>query len=219
MTAGKRPLLWFATTVAGVAFLALAVLAHRIPYFPIDLEITRALQGVHTPWLEAPFAALNAFGFAPIVTIAFALVILALFAWGRRWEAASEALLSVGAVVLANVVKWIVARPRPAADLVHVAHHIASPGFPAGHVLNLTPFAGFICYLAFVRWPPSWRRTALIALLLLSIAMMGPARIHDGEHWPSDVLGAYLLGFVWLSVVVAIYEWGRKRTARRRSAA
>jgi undecaprenyl-diphosphatase len=201
-----------------VAFLALALVAHRIPYFPIDLEITRALQGIHTPWLEVPFSALNAFGFAPIVTIAFALVILVLFVLGRRWEAASAGMAALGAVGLANAVKWIVGRPRPSADLVHVAHHLGSPGFPAGHVVNLTPFAGFLCYLAYARLTPSWRRTALITLLLVAILMMGPARVHDGEHWPSDVLGAYLLGLVWLSVVVAIYERGRRRrTARTRA--
>lgn len=201
-------------TVAGMAFVTLAVLAHGAPPFPIDLEITRALQGVRTPWLEVPFAALNAFGFAPIVTITFASVVVLLFLVGLRWEVVSAVIAAIGAAGLAEVVKWIVARPRPSPDLVHVVHHLGSPGFPAGHVMNFTPFVGFLCYMAYARLSPSWGRTALITLLLVLIVMMGPARVHDGEHWPSDVLGAYLLGFVWLTVVVGIYERARRKRLR-----
>jgi membrane-associated phospholipid phosphatase len=210
----RRRLMPLVAAGAGIAFVALAVLAYGIPYFPIDLEITRALQSVHSPWVEVPFGGFNAFGFAPIVTITFASVILLLLVAGRRWEAVSAAVATLGAAGLTEVVKGLVGRARPSPDLVHVAHHIDSPGFPAGHVMNFTPFVGFLCYLAYVRLAPSWRRTALIVLLLVLIAMMGPARIYDGEHWASDVLGSYLLGIVWLTTTVAFYEWGRRRKQR-----
>jgi len=198
---------------AGVVFVWLAILAHSARYFPIDLEITRALQRVDTPWLLVPFRTLNAFGFAPIVTITFALVVLALFLAGRRWEAICAGLATLGAAGLTELVKAIVGRPRPFPDLVNVAHHIGSPGFPAGHVMNFTPFVGFLCYIASVRMAPSWRRTGLIGVLLIMIVTMGAARIYDGEHWPSDVLGSYLLGFAWLVTMISVYEWGRRRKA------
>jgi membrane-associated phospholipid phosphatase len=202
---------------AGVAFVALAVFAHGIPYFPIDLEITQALQGLHSPLVTVPFDGLNAFGFVPIVPTTFGLVVLLLFVARMRWEAVSAAFATLGAAGLTEVVKGLVGRSRPSPDLVHVANQIDSPGFPAGHVLNFTPFVGFLCYLAYVHLAPSWRRTALISILLLLIVLMGPARIYDGEHWPSDVLGSYLLGFVWLIATIAFYEWGRRR--KRRSVA
>jgi undecaprenyl-diphosphatase len=197
---------------ACVTFLWLALLAHSVPYFPIDVEITRALQGVTTPLLLVPFRALNAFGFAPIVTIVFALVVLALFLARYRWEAICAGLVTLVAAGLTDLVKAIVGRPRPFPDLVHVAHEISSPGFPAGHVMNFTPFVGFLCYLASVRMAPSWKRTTLIGALLIMIVMMGAARIYDGEHWPSDVLGSYLLGSVWLVAAISLYEWGRRRS-------
>ena len=203
----------FGAAGACVAFVWLAILAHSAPYFPIDVEITRALQSVDTPWLLTPFRALNAFGFAPFVTITFALVVLALFLAGRRWEAICAGLATLGAAGLTELVKEIVGRSRPSPDLVHVAHQISSHGFPAGHVMNFTPFVGFLCYLAAVRLAPSWRRVALIGVLLIMIVMMGAARIYDGEHWPSDVLGSYLLGFVWLVAAISLYEWGRRRNS------
>ena len=51
-----------------------------------------------------------------------------------------------------------------------------------------------------------WRRFIMISCLLLLIAG-GIARIVLGAHWLSDVLGGYLIGFVWATLLI--------RTARK----
>jgi membrane-associated phospholipid phosphatase len=43
------------------------------------------------------------------------------------------------------------------------------------------------------------------------VLLIGPSRIYVGQHWASDVLGAYLLGTVWLSLSIRIYRWGKPR--------
>ena len=107
-------------------------------------------------------------------------------------------------------------RPRPPGSLVHVEHVLpAGSSFPAGHVLNFTVFAGFLCYLAWVRLAPSPLRTILAAMLVAMIALMGVARIHAGEHWPSDVLGGYLIGILWLVATIELYRWGIRRSGVR----
>jgi undecaprenyl-diphosphatase len=196
---------------AGLGFIVLAVQAHQLPFFPLDLALSRSAQSVHTPWLDGPLMLLNRLGFPPLVEIIYGSIILVIFATGRRWEAVAAGFAALGGVGLNHLTKLIVARPRPDPSLIAVEHHINSGSFPAGHVLNFTAFAGFLCYLVAVRCAPSWQRTALIALLILLIALMGLARIQSGEHWPSDVLGAYLLGVVWLAASIRFYEWrGRK---------
>jgi undecaprenyl-diphosphatase len=196
---------------AGLSLVALAVLAHRVPYFSIDLTITRHVQSVQATWFGPLLAPLNALGFPPLVAVVYGTIVLLIFAAGARWEAVASAFATLGAAGLNYLVKELVARPRPPMDLVHVAHHLPGFGFPAGHVLNCTAFVGFLCYLTCVRLAPSWPRTTLIAFLVAIIALMGIARIHAGEHWPSDVLGAYLLGIVWLATTVALYRWGLRR--------
>ena len=196
---------------AGLGFVVLAILAHRIAFFPIDLTLTRSVQGVHAPWFDAPLMVLNRLGFPPLVDVVYGSIILGMFATGRRWEAVAAGFAALGGAGLNNLTKMIVARPRPDADLIAVEHHINNGTFPAGHVLNFTAFAGFLCYLIAARRAPSWHRTVLIALLVLLIALMGVARIHSGEHWPTDVLGGYLLGGAWLAVTVEFYRWGRRR--------
>ena len=201
---------------AGLALVALAVLAHRFPYFPIDLTITRYVQGLQAAWIEPLLRPLNVLGFPPLVGIVYGSITLLILAAGARWEAVASGFATLGAAGLNFLGKALVDRPRPPVDLIHVAHHLPGSSFPAGHVLNFTAFVGFLCYLTCVRLAPSWPRTALIALLVVMISLMGIARIYSGEHWPSDVLGGYLLGIVWLVTTIEFYEWGRRRSRKRR---
>ena len=194
-----------------IAFVVLAMLAHRTPFFSIDLTITRQVQAIHAGWFDLLLRPLNVIGFPPLVGIIYGTVILLIFAARARWEAMACVFATLGAAGLNYLVKALVARPRPPTDLVHVAHHLPGSGFPAGHVLNMTAFVGFLCYLTIARLAPSWSRTALIVLLVAMIVTMGIARIDAGEHWPSDVLGGYLLGFLWLATTVEFYRWGRRR--------
>jgi membrane-associated phospholipid phosphatase len=197
--------------VAALAGALLSISAHQVAHYPIDPGITQAVQSVQGAWFHVPLGALSAIGFAPLVDVFDGIIILVvLAAWGR-WAAFASVFAALGAPGLQHVVKALVARPRPPATLVHVAHHIGNPAFPAGHVLDITAFLGFVCYLACVRLAPSLRRTALVALLLAVVALMGLARIDAGEHWASDVLGGYLFGIVWLVVTVEVYAWGMRK--------
>ena len=196
---------------SGVGFVALAVLAHQVAYLPIDLAISRSIQSIQTAWLEMPMRALNWIGFPPVVDVLYGSIVLVMFLARKRWEAFGAGFTALGGAGLNNLTKVIVARPRPDPSLINVEHHINNGTFPAGHVLNFTAFAGFLGYLVVVQLAPSWRRTALISLILVLIALMGVARIHSGEHWPTDVLGAYLLGFAWLAVPIRLYEWRQRR--------
>jgi len=197
---------------AGLGFAVLAVLAHQIAYFPIDLTLTRSIQTVHVPWIDAPLMVLNRLGFPPLVDVIYGSIILVIFTAGRRWEALAAGFAVLGGAGLNHLTKLLVARPRPDPGLIAVEHTIDNSTFPAGHVLNFTLFAGFLCYLIAVRVAPSWHRTVLIALLVVLMALMGLARIQSGEHWPTDVLGAYLLAIVWLAATIRFYQWrGRRR--------
>ena len=87
---------------------------------------------------------------------------------------------------------------------------IPAGSFPSGHVLNLTAGLGFVWFLAFRLLPESWFRTTVLWLLPIYLVLLGLARISTGQHWPSDVLGGYLIGGVWLWLCVRLYCWARQ---------
>ncbi|MEO5989035.1 MAG: phosphatase PAP2 family protein [Candidatus Eisenbacteria bacterium] len=195
---------------ASVVFVVLAVVAHTVAYFAIDLSITKAVQSYHGVIFDRLMYGISWLGFFPQVVPLGALVILTLAFLGLRWEAVSMlfATLSTGVGAL---IKLVVIRPRPSADLVHVFRELNSSGFPSGHVLSTTAFCGFLAFLCFTLLKPSIGRTALLVGLALLIALMSVSRIYMGQHWFSDVMGAYLFGSLWLVLTIRFYRWGKTR--------
>ncbi|HZQ09664.1 MAG TPA: phosphatase PAP2 family protein, partial [Anaerolineae bacterium] len=63
-----------------------------------------------------------------------------------------------------------------------------------------------------------WWHYALVILFAVLIIGIGPSRIYVGEHWFSDVVGAYLVGAVWLWVSIRFYEWGKDRFFKEKRA-
>ncbi len=206
---------------AGVlaATLLLSFAAHRVPYFQVDLAITRAVQATDLGLLAAPLRVLDTLGFPPVAPLVYGGVILTLVVVQRRPEALACGFAALGGAGINHLVKLLVNRPRPDADLVHVARAIGNPSYPAGHVLNFTAVAGLLAAVACLRMQPSWGRSTVVSLLATMIALMGLARIASGEHWPSDVLGGYLLGALWLAVTLRFYAWTRRRLAPARPGA
>ncbi len=207
-----------AVLVAAVGFGVLALLARTVWYFPVDLQVTRAVQGHSPAWLDWLLEVVTWIGFPPQSNVIFGAAILGLFLAGCRFEAAMTALAAVGSAGLWFLVTPLVGRPRPSPELVEVAVQIPTGSFPSGHVVNLTAIFGFLIYLALLLVYDRWRRRGLVALLGLPIPVIGVARIEDGAHWPSDVLGGYMLGWLWLVVTIFLYGRGRRWLAERRGA-
>jgi membrane-associated phospholipid phosphatase len=196
--------------IASAVFVALALAAHINPYFPIDLTITRAVQSYNGAAFERVMYGLSWMGFVPQVDVLAALVVAALFAGGLRWEAVCAVVAALG-VGVGTLTKLLVYRPRPSADLVRVVRELPSSGFPSGHVLMFTAFCGFLAFLSFTLLKPSWGRTVLFTLFSLIVVLMGLSRIAMGQHWFSDVMGAYMLGSLWLALTIRLYRWGKPR--------
>lgn len=192
--------------IAAVLFGWLAITASSVPYFALDLQITRAIQSVQSPAIVMFLGALTWIGLPPQSNVIFGSLVVILFLVGRRWESAGLLFAGAGTAGLWYLLEALVGRPRPTPDLVQVSSQIAHGSFPSGHAMNLTAMLGFLAYLIWVHIPPAWWRTLLLAILSLPVLFVGVARVHAGQHWPSDVLGGYLLGIIWLALTVKLYR-------------
>ena len=197
--------------VATIAFGALAVLASLFNYFPIDLSITRGVQTINAVWFANGMWDVSFLGYAPQSFVLVGALVLLLFVIGLRWEAVTALIAAAGATGLGSLIKLVVHRPRPGTDLVHVVQQLNDPSFPSGHVLLYTAFFGFLIFLAYTLLKPSWGRTVILVILGSLVALIGLSRIYLGDHWASDVTGAYLLGSLWLAASITVYRWGKTR--------
>jgi undecaprenyl-diphosphatase len=204
--------LWLVGLLLVFGVLVLLVVSTPLPSF--DVQIARAVQSVHPPWLDALTGAIAFLGFPPGSIVVDAVIVLVIFLTGWRWAALSAAFAAAGSAGLWFLVIALIHRPRPTADLVRVAAEIQYGSFPSGHVLNISAFYGFLAYFAAVSLKPAWARRLAVTVCCALIVAIGYARVYSGEHWPTDVLAGYVLGGAWLWITVRLYQVGRARWGR-----
>jgi undecaprenyl-diphosphatase len=193
------------------SFGVLTFLVKTTPSFAIDLQITRAIQSINFPFFESLMSLVSWPGFGPQSVIITGLIILLIYSLGLQWEAVMALIAAVFSTVINIIVKDLIQRPRPTAAVVHVLDTLNSYSFPSGHVMFYTGFFGFIWFLAFSLLKPSLKRSFLLVFFGSLLILIGPSRIDLGEHWASDVVGAYLLGSLTLAAIIQFYRWGKTR--------
>jgi undecaprenyl-diphosphatase len=116
--------------------------------------------------------------------------------------------------VASNIgLRVVVGRFRPGVE--YIPHRLpeVQAGFqrfsyPSGHA-----GAALFAYVALVvlAWPQTAWRWVSLAVALLVVIGTGFGRVYLGVHWPTDVLGGYLLAGSWLGIGVALRRPDRCR--------
>jgi membrane-associated phospholipid phosphatase len=200
-----------ALVVVAGSFGVLTFLVKTMSFFAIDLQITAAVQQFNFP----PFAFLMNLiswpGFLPQSIVITGLILLLIYSFGLHWEAVMALIASIFSSTINILVKDLIQRPRPTPDMANVFSTLSSFSFPSGHVMFYFGFFGFVWFLAFTLLKKSIKRSFLLAFFGALIALVGISRVYQGQHWASDVLGAYLLGSLTLVIIIRFYVWGKTR--------
>ncbi|HEY5629790.1 MAG TPA: phosphatase PAP2 family protein [Candidatus Limnocylindrales bacterium] len=196
-------------TAALVAFASLYAAVRSDRTHALDLAVTLRLQARRSRWLRHGMRAASWPGYPPQSRTLPLLVIGGWLVAGLPRAAAYQT-ASWGGAVLSTIVKFAVHRPRPLPPEVQVAlAPLGGSSFPSGHVLTYVAFYGFLAYLVASHVRPPLARRVLVGGLSGLVAVVGPSRIQQGHHWPTDVTASYLLGSAYLVVLVVLYERGR----------
>jgi membrane-associated phospholipid phosphatase len=202
---GRFPTLVVGTGVAGFAVLFWLVRTKRSQAF--DLALTLRFQRRRRPWLDRLMTIASWPGFPPQSRLIPPTLITLLWAGRLRTEAVFLA-VAWGSATVSTGLKALMRRPRPVAgtDLRVVVAPLGGSSFPSGHVLTFVGTYGFAAYLAVTLIRPDLIRDAIAAGLVALVALVGPSRIYEGHHWPTDVSASYLIGTAYLAIVVTFYR-------------
>jgi membrane-associated phospholipid phosphatase len=194
-------------------FALLAIWITHHPVLAVDVTITRDFQANQSPWLRYTMLAVSYIG--NVMALSAGLIALAaILFWvlDLRLEAILIVVVSATSAILNNLIKLIVARPRPSASLVEIIQSSSGSSFPSGHVMSYVAFWGLLFSFGIILFKGKhWWRTALLIISGLLVVLVGPSRIYLGDHWASDVLGAYLIGFIWLAMSLWLYLYLRSK--------
>ena len=178
-----------------------------------DVTVTRAVQSLTIPWVASLMIGVSWIGFPPQALLLVVGVAALFWLSGYRAEA-GFAVAAASSTMLTETIKHLVGRPRPSSDLVDVIASASGHSFPSGHVLVYVTFFGFLAYVAYALLRRGLLRTTLLWIFGLLIVLIGPSRIWMGQHWASDALASYTLGFAYLLMLIEIYSRYRfNRTA------
>ena len=186
-----------------VAGIGLSISAHQYQRFPGDLPIAKWLQSLSLPLLGDFLDGVSFLGDSlPAAVITTAVVVL-LWVPRRRADAVYMVLITAGSTPLNWFVKELVDRPRPDELLMKATESFSSNSFPSGHTVFASVFFGLlVVYISDLDLGPRWARRIVQVLLIGLILSMGTSRIYLGVHWPSDIIGGYTFGAIYLTVVM-----------------
>ena len=204
-----------------VIMLAFAILlsyaAAKFPVLPLDLKTYEELKEQANPLFDILMKWVSDLG---EVAIAMALTAIAMvtFAVRRHWIEAVFMLATTSSVLLAFVLKELIHRTRPfplnqnatGINATGIIQSINEYSYPSGHVLFFVVFFGFFAYLAWIHFAGR-TRAIVIAICGALILLIGPSRVFLGAHWASDVLGSYIIGTIWLFLLILAYQWTVRR--------
>ena len=176
-----------------------------------DSRLVRAFAGasgagqVRDPaWLATSMRDITSLG-GLTLTSATALMSGVFFLSLRRFKAAATLLCSSsGGIAISFALKDFFARPRPDQDLHMVTTETF--GFPSGHAM--VSAAVYLTLAGILAKNFQDRQTRLLTFLAagLMIVSTGVSRVFLGVHYPTDVLGGWLLGLAWACLWLLVYN-------------
>lgn len=208
----ESPIVFLITTVGTVGLVSCLIIIYVVAQisdevldreaFAFDKTILLWIHSFANPTLDGIMRFITRFNDPSTVTV-IAIAVLAILVW-RHYDSEAQIFVidCLGGVVLSYGLKSVFGKVRP--DLWKSAIEDLSFSYPSGHALGSTVLYGFIAYLVASRYPQFSLLIYVGAIFL--IGAIGLSRLYLGVHWPTDIIGGYGIGFVWLTFCITMLK-------------
>ncbi len=127
----------------------------------------------------------------------------------KHWiELCALVMAILGSVLLNHLLKVSFERIRP------YEYFLVEQGgfsFPSGHSMNTLSFYGMAAYLYLRNRRLDSRKVLIWLGTIIFIGLMGFSRVYLGVHWPTDIIGGYSAGLIWLYICILGVEAVHRR--------
>ncbi len=171
--------------------------------YSFDIRVADFFFSLREPWLVGFFSAITILGEWQVIILFVFITLLVLWFLKKRVYIIPLLLSVVGSEAMTYLIKAILRRPRP-----ELAFYLEdSFSFPSGHATIAVAFYGFLLFM-FLRFVKTQKSKIFFFFAgLFIILMIGFSRLYLGVHYFSDVLGGYLVGFLWLAIAISAFNY------------
>ena len=179
---------YWVASICLIAFFILLVLVVTNQIEAFDQTIYQVVYSIHNKPIDAFFTT-----FTHIAdTISVIIIVAILFVCFKPRKDKVQLIFSCAKTVALNqLVKRIIMRPRPPMERRLIKQ--GGYSFPSGHSMISLCICGLLMYFVITKVKNKTLKIGLCILLTIIILLVGISRIYVGVHYPSDVLGGYLL--------------------------
>ena len=178
--------------------LAVAVETNRLTGF--DEAIRMELHSVASPLLTHLAEKVTWLGSLTALALFGVVAVAVLVHARRRDKAVFLTVTMIGALALDLGLKFSFQRVRPPP---YFGSEPLTYSFPSGHALFSLCFYGGLAIAASRSMQSDAMRTGIWIATILLVLAIGGTRIYLGVHYPSDVLGGYLVAIAWIALVLS----------------
>ena len=163
----------------------------------LDRQFTAAVQSL-PPSTRGYFRLMTLIG-QPVFALLSAAVISYYGEYTGNVQLVAAGIIVAIALLLASGLKYLLRRKRPLTDYA-AAMFFKTYSFPSGHAAASTSCYGLVVYLLLA----SGSIFAVTAgmILIPVVLSIGISRVYLGAHFPTDVIGGWLLGGIGLALAI-----------------
>lgn len=176
----------------------------------IDFIIVQKVYAFSSLYFKDIAIFITDLGYNIHITSVLVILLLILIYYKHYKNAVLSILVLSTSPLLIYFTKYIFHRSRP--PLEYRLMYAEGFSYPSGHAFISVTFYGFILYLILKHIKNKYLKWSLSILLGILIFLIGFSRIYLGVHYPSDVIGGYLLGGSWLCFWIIVSKYWDSKT-------
>lgn len=170
----------------------------------LDRKVTDFIISFRSPQLNKVFQFITDLGdlYGYIILAAFCGI--GFYLKFKNWQYVLEMLFVLIIAGLSNLaLKQVINRARP--DAAHLVA-VETLSYPSGHAMSAIAFYGFLIYLFYNFKMNTLLKTGIILIFSFLILAIGVSRVYLGVHYPSDIVGGFIAGFIWIIFCVILFQ-------------
>ncbi len=169
-----------------------------------DQSISKFITSYRSPFLTDYFTFVTEVGDALGYLIVFVVCTIVFYLIFKNWKYVIQISAVLILALSSNLIlKQMINRARPSVE--HLVE-VKTLSYPSGHAMMSMAFYGFLIYLIFhfrLSKTIKWVSALFLIVLILSI---GISRIYLGVHYPTDIAGGFIAGFLWVVFCATIFN-------------